>query len=133
MKRRAALILVLSAAWFSACDRPNTPVDAAWGKQPCSECGMTVSEPRHSAQLITAGGDRRFFDDIGCMVKHLESQAPDAKLVWVRDGDRWVPANEARFQAGAKTPMNYGFATSSSGTLDFSAVKKAVLEKKREH
>jgi copper chaperone NosL len=118
----ATLLLTVSVA---ACDDTTRPLEPVWNKQACAHCHMLLSEPRYAAQLVTDNGERLFFDDVGCLAAYL--LRAHSERAWVRDGARWVLAQDARFNAGATTPMGYGFAADSeSGSLDFAAVSRAV-------
>jgi hypothetical protein len=87
-------------------------------------------------------GARRpaLFDDPGCALLWLAAQ-PDAEAdraaVWVRspDGESWVDGRSARFADGARTPMDYGFATvagTQGGSLTLDQVALRIAERERE-
>ena len=120
-----------AVALLSACEDPSTPVEPVWNKQPCAHCAMVLSEPEHAAQLATKGGPRLFFDDVGCLVAHLEQDAAarTGARAWVRRGQGWQDAFAARYQDGARTPMDFGFAPSPTGPHDFAALRRAVAHK----
>ena len=119
-------LLVLLLLWLAACspgmDEPAEPV---WGKQACSHCAMLVTEQPPSAQLTLADGSRRFFDDVGCMVSFLAQEHAQVRHLWVRQGSQWVAAERARYQAGASTPMDFGFVAAEQG-VDWATVQAAV-------
>lgn len=125
MRRRA---LLLAAVSLVACEGKLAPVDPYWGKQACADCGMLVSEKRFAAQLVDAQGERLYFDDVGCLVHRLEVRPVDTAASWVRHSaaERWLPLAEARFEEGAKTPMDYGFAASEEGRLGIDDVRSKV-------
>lgn len=117
MTRRELLALALGAAvavGAGACQKLDEAVDPAWGKQPCAHCAMLVSDKRYAAQVV-ADGDRKYFDDIGCMVLWTKERKSAPERAWVRAADRWVDAKGARYVSGAKTPMDFGFEASASG------------------
>jgi copper chaperone NosL len=125
----AVALLALGACTESA-DAPNDPV---WGKEACSHCTMLVSSRRYAAQIVTADGSRRFFDDIGCMVSYVaERGAP--KHAWVRDadGDGWLDARAATYRAGAASPMDFGFEASRRADLSLDDVQRAVAKRNAE-
>jgi hypothetical protein len=115
MKRIAFVLL-------AACASGLEPADPVWGKEPCSHCMMLVSEREPAAQLISADGTRRFFDDVGCMVAFSEGGPPKAR--WVHLGDGWVPAETARY-APARTPMDFGFVAAVDG-ISFDELREKV-------
>jgi hypothetical protein len=130
-----AWLLISGAVLVSlvGCENDARPVEAVWGKQACSHCRMVLSEPRFAAQLVTSKGERLFFDDVGCMIEHEQQTRSTPAHVWVHgEQGTWVDAGRAKFVAGAKTPMDYGFAASASGTLDYASVRHAVVQRAKE-
>lgn len=110
---RRALLVALAVVASIACAKTDDPVDPVWGKEPCAHCAMVVGDRRSAAQ-IGGDGERRYFDDVGCMASWLEKHS--AAHAWVRDEDgRWIDARAARYAEGAKTPMDFGFVPSKSG------------------
>jgi copper chaperone NosL len=123
----SAALLALSGA---GCQKQNAPEDAVWGKQPCDHCKMVLSEPRHAAQVVTDRGERLFFDDLGCMLEHERAQGRAPAYAWVRsEQGAWIDARQARYGTGARTPMDYGYASSSVGTLSLADVKRQIAER----
>lgn len=128
MRRRA--FLQGAAMLLVSCAKTDEPVDPVWGKEPCAHCAMLVGDRRAAAQ-IGGGGERRFFDDVGCMVLWLERRAERPARVWVHEeGARWVDAASARYQGGARTPMDFGFVAAKAG-VGWEDVRAAVLAKER--
>jgi len=122
-----ALLLALGVACQTASDQPSDPV---WGKQACSSCAMLISDPHFAAQLVTPTGDHLYFDDVGCLASFLARQKVGAGQAWVRDaGGGWQEARRAHFSRGAKTPMDYGFELSSTGTVPWGTVETAVRQR----
>ncbi len=132
MNRRRALLaltaLVVGAG--AACTKDDQPEDPAWGKQPCAHCAMLVSDKRFASQLVE-GGERRYFDDVGCMVLWMEERKATGARAWVRQGDAWVSARSARFEPGARTPMDFGFEAKGDGPRGWDEVREQVLARKR--
>ena len=110
-----------------ACEDASRPVEPVWGKQACSHCSMLLSEPRFGAELTTAAGDRYFFDDPGCMAAFVQDRSPNVRAMWVHLGSTWIDAKTAHYERAA-SPMDYGFAPSSTGTATWADV---VLATKR--
>jgi copper chaperone NosL len=122
-----ARILLFFCALAAACNTASEPVDPVWDKQACQACRMIVDNPRFAAQLLEAGGERRFFDDIGCLAELLDQLAQAPRGIWVRDGGgRWVDAKSIRYADSAPSPMDYGFVPDERGKHDFEAVRRAT-------
>ena len=90
-----------------------------YGKDPCAQCTMIISDSRVAAAWREQGGIERHFDDIGCMVAHSRGHTPgSATLYWVRDfeHDAWLVAGTAAYAVASaiKTPMGYGVAAFES-------------------
>ena len=113
MKRLLMLCLLLAA-----CDPGAArPVDPAWSKQPCAHCMMLLSDKHTAAQLWLASGERRYFDDVGCLVSSLADEKLSPAAIWVRtpDGLGWAPAATAHFASGGRTPMDFGYVPADVG------------------
>mgnify|MGYP007112209452 CR=1 FL=1 len=121
-----ALALVACAQGAPKAEEPY------WGKQPCAHCSMLVSEPRPSAQALLENGQRRYFDDLGCLVAWEARESPKLKARWVRTprDDGWVAPEATHFSAGNATPMDFGFLSADEG-LGFDEVRAAVLARTR--
>lgn len=107
------------------------PEEPIWGKQQCAHCAMLVSEKPSAAQVITAEGKRRFFDDPGCLLAWEARTSPRLVSRWVRGpgGTGWVDPQVTRFSSGNPTPMDFGFLADPQGSFSFDDVRVAVQEK----
>ncbi len=140
MNRRAMLFGIAALA-IAACTTSDGPTDPVWGKEPCAHCRMLVSDARYAAQVV-AGGDRKYFDDVGCMVRWLEDRKAAGKSgadrngdrAWVRDAtaNRWLEAERARYVRGAKTPMDFGFEACAEGGIGWDEMRDEVVARKGE-
>jgi len=117
--------LLVLAALGVACEDASRPVDPVWGKQACSHCAMLLSEPRFGAELTTESGERYFFDDPGCMAAFVRDRSPRVRAMWVHLGSTWIDAKSAHYERAA-SPMDYGFAPSSTGNATWSDVVLAT-------
>lgn len=132
LSRRAAGALLGAALVFAACTRADAPVDPVWGKEPCAHCKMLVGDRRYAAQLVDDSGERKYFDDVGCLLLWMEAHKPPARS-WVHDAasSAWLDARTASYVPGARTPMDFGFEARASGGVAFDAAREAVLAKGR--
>ncbi len=148
MRRRAflgraagTLFVPLAAACAEADDR-SAPARVRHDRDTCERCRMLISDPRFAAQARVAGvRDAYKYDDIGCAVIHLKHLGKDTDVstrIWVADvasaADRvvWHDARSARYLPGRSSPMGYDHAAVAEarpGTVDFDALRAAVLEK----
>lgn len=125
MIRSATNILAATAALFIACENAEQPLAPAWGKERCGHCSMVVDDRRFAAQAINQKHDRLFFDDPGCLASYLANH-PQTRHAWLLSQGQWVEAARARFDSGAKSPMDYGFVVTPTGKLDWSAVQRSA-------
>lgn len=110
MRCRLGVLLVLSLAL--ACARGAAePAKLDTRNDACASCRMAVSDARFAAQLASPGEEPRFFDDVGCLVRHLanEPQLPRGAVAFVADHRtrEWVRASRAVFtrRESLETPM----------------------------
>lgn len=68
--RTIVLFLILAPALFS-CGQSEVAID--FGKAECAHCRMNVVDKQFGAALTTVKGRQYVFDDISCMVKHVEA------------------------------------------------------------
>ena len=132
LSRRRLIAASLSAILLVACARTDAPTEPVWGKEPCAHCKMLVSDRRYAAQIVDEAGERRFFDDVGCMVLWMDGREPPERA-WVRESTSgaWLDPRAAAYEPGARTPMDFGFEARSGGGLAFDAVRAAVLDENR--
>lgn len=114
----AVAALVVVAVVASASEPPDGPVDLAWDRAPCAECGMLVGEPAFAAQLHERDGTVRAFDDAGCLFRWREDHAESAHAVYFHHMHeaRWLGERDAAFVRVPRTPMGYGFGAVDRGT-----------------
>jgi hypothetical protein len=127
-----ALITLLAVTASVSCSKPDQPTDPVWSKEPCAHCAMVVGDRRYAAQAV-ADGDRRWFDDVGCMVLWEDARKTKPTHRWVRDAEAggWLDARVARYVAGAKTPMDFGFEGRKTGGVSFDEMRDLVLAKEK--
>jgi len=118
----------LALSLLFACQVATGPVDPVWGKQACEHCMMLLSDRRAAAQVQRDDGSHVHFDDIGCMMAWLAEHDRALRGRWVRDGDGWVAAAQARYGTGHTTPMDYGLLVDPQG-MSFEAARSWVHER----
>ncbi len=83
MKKLFAISIV-SLFLLSACSSDG-PEPFNLGKEPCSYCSMTISDPHFGAEIITAKGKVYKFDDMHCFSEFLKEkniQKADIKNIY---------------------------------------------------
>ena len=107
--RAAALGLIAAACSISSGPAfLNTRTDA------CATCRMIVSDVRFASQIVARYEEPRFFDDLGCLRKYLETaRLPQGAVVYVADHrtSEWVRADAAVFSRSSAVvaPMGSRF------------------------
>ena len=132
MKRRSFFCIAAMIVAVVACENVNEPDEPVWGKQPCAHCAMLISEKRHAAEIVY-DGERKYFDDIGCMIGWIHERKAEPQNAWVRDTmtDRWIVATSARYVSGAHTPMDSGFEATMNKGIAYEEMRAAVLAQKQ--
>jgi nitrous oxide reductase accessory protein NosL len=131
-------------AGLAACARApqSGPVEIAWDRDVCEYCRMVISDRAHAAQIRGGPGNKVYrFDDLGCALNWLQARGWDQQGVeiWVADSRHprqvhWLDARAAHYLPGQTTPMDYGLGAVSGaplGSLDFTAARRAMLERNR--
>lgn len=110
-------LLLFTLLIFFACSKESEikPAQINYGQDICAACSMIISEKEYSAQYVLSDGSIKKFDDIGCMIEHIEqmkSEADKVKAKYVRDysTNEWINTNDAYFLKSDKiiTPMGHG-------------------------
>jgi hypothetical protein len=80
---------------------------------------MLISTDANAAQVVQAGEDPRFYDDLGCLAKDRAAHAPAARR-YVRVGGGWLAAENAVYVSDrdARTPMGYNFVARPSAEAE---------------
>jgi hypothetical protein len=144
--RAGLLFLPLPGLLTAACAPrghwPEGMAEIKWDRDTCARCAMVISDRRFAAEL--RGGEKGTafkFDDIGCLVFWLRDKAAQhpwmnepATRLWVAEaagqGERWLDARGARYQAGRTSPMAYNFAAVADtppDSVDFATMRARVL------
>jgi hypothetical protein len=110
---------------------PNGPQALAWDRESCLECHMLISDKRFAAQLQTANGAIRNFDDPGCLMLYVTRTHPEVRAIYFRDSQsgNWLLATDAGFVPSASTPMGHGLAAvrkNSAGAIPYQQAMKEV-------
>lgn len=89
----------------------HSPVDIKLNHYQDTQCGMTITSTKHSAQAVSKDGRTWFFDDIGCMTLWYENvkNKNDIKFwVFSNDTNKYIDAKTAWYKRTDSTPMGYG-------------------------
>ena len=97
------------------------------------QCGMTITQIKHSAQAVSPDGKTWFFDDIGCLVlwyNNIKFQKDAILWVYSNDTNEYINARTAWFNRTDITPMGHGFGAfkeKKDGLITFDEVVLKVL------
>ena len=108
------------AAWLCAvvagCSgaTEDRPPSLRFGEEACDHCRMLINEDRFAAALVTADGETRKFDEIGCLLEYQAKAPTPVRRCWVRcySSSQWLDARQAFFVHSPQlhTPMGCGLA-----------------------
>ncbi len=109
---------------------PSEPLEVAWNKDSCAECGMNVSERPFAAQLQTAGGEILSFNDPGCLFQYLSKMEPKIHAIYFHHAreDRWLPQDQAAFIKLGPSPMGYNLAAVDADTPESISLDDATQQ-----
>jgi copper chaperone NosL len=71
MRIRPTFLFPLLVTTLVACGQAEPAIE--FGQAECAHCRMNVVDKQFGAALITQKGRQYVFDDISCMVKHVQS------------------------------------------------------------
>lgn len=69
-------LLFLIALTFIAVSCSETPEPINFGKDQCTFCKMSISDPKYGAELITDKGRVNKYDALECMINDLNTNNP---------------------------------------------------------
>ena len=91
---------------------PPGPAAVGLGEDACAGCRMTIVSRATAAQIVRAGDEAVFFDDLGCLRDYLRRQPlPGDAVVYVADHrtGEWLNARAAVFtKTTVVSPMASG-------------------------
>lgn len=124
--RLAIAVTLLSLATGCEGGSSAAPSDPQYGVDTCARCQSPIKDPRFAAQYQLPDATVKLFDDPGCLVLALASEATPAAQIYFHDhdGDRWLAASDASLAHTPRTqsPRGYGWAAYAS----FGAAQEAV-------
>jgi copper chaperone NosL len=110
--KKLVLAIALLAAIVALVVRGGTRIPdevqpIAWNAESCAHCRMLIGDPAFAAQVITADGTVRSFDDPGCAARFIREQRDHVHRAWFHagTGDTWIPLAEVGFAPVATSPM----------------------------
>ncbi|MDX9961949.1 MAG: hypothetical protein RBS32_10825 [Aliarcobacter sp.] len=111
----------------------HTPIDIKLNHFQDTQCGMTITQNKHSAQAISPEGKTWFFDDVGCLAlwyNNIKFQKEAILWVYTNDTNEYIDARTAWFNRTDTTPMGHGFGAfknKQDGFITFEEVTLKVL------
>ncbi|HEY7428660.1 MAG TPA: nitrous oxide reductase accessory protein NosL [Gemmataceae bacterium] len=108
----AAWLFALAAGCSGATE--DRPPSLRFGEEACDHCRMLINDDRFAAALVTADGETRKFDEVGCLLEYQAKDPAPARRSWVRcyRSSQWLDAQQAFFVHSPQlhTPMGCGLA-----------------------
>ncbi|MFV0481162.1 MAG: nitrous oxide reductase accessory protein NosL [Campylobacteraceae bacterium] len=128
---------------FIGCDSKvsSEPKKIKFGYDVCKRCKMLITNKNYAVQVInTKNGSHYNFDDVGCTILWFVEEKikwQDEAIIYVKDASssEWLKAEEAFWNMGALTPMNFGFSAyknkqDDTQNLTFKDVESLILKKR---
>ena len=108
----AACLCAVAAGCFGATE--DRPPSLRLGEEACDRCRMLINDDRFAAALAMADGEKRIFDEIGCLLEYQAANTAPVRRYWVRcyRSSQWLDAQQAFFVHSLQlhTPMGCGLA-----------------------
>jgi nitrous oxide reductase accessory protein NosL len=117
---RAYFVIMIALSMAGCAAQARGPEPVPLDRVECARCGMLISSEIGAAELVSAGGDTRFYDDVGCLIADWknrvgeelappETPAGAVGFVHLNDG-AWIDARAAFYaqSAAARTAMASG-------------------------
>lgn len=111
MTRPRAIGFGLALLAIAGCGTTG-PVDIDTAADACSRCRMSIDQVRHAGEIVTAGGEVRKYDSLGCLTADYrdDDRGPgrNARGIYVIDyrSGRWLDARSAHY-ALASLPTDH--------------------------
>jgi nitrous oxide reductase accessory protein NosL len=112
-----AIALMIASSTIGGCTlQARSPEPMPIDRVECAHCRMLISTDAGGGEIVSAGEETRFYDDIGCLA--AEWPRPDGHArAYVRvAGGGWSDAQAASYAQSdsARTPMASGFTAFST-------------------
>jgi copper chaperone NosL len=108
------MVLIFLVIPLAACSVPVTyPAQAIDSSTDvCAKCNMHISDDQFAVEYITDDGTCEKFDDLGCMIKYINSNNVKPAKIYVRDyiSKAWIDGTTASYvyNPSIHTPMSNG-------------------------
>lgn len=127
--------MILLITTLISCGQGEVKIDL--GNTECAHCRMTVVDGRSAAAVVTRKGRQYVFDDLACMVAHVESGAiaEDQVAHWYvcdhSEPGKLIDATTAYYAHGSKfrSPMRGDMAAFGSEQARAKATTEGEAEK----
>jgi copper chaperone NosL len=110
--RCAILLIAVSGLTLSCRAQARSPEPVPVDHVECARCRMLISNAAGAAELLAAGEDTRFYDDIGCLAQDWGAHHRSAAAFVQLPGGGWGEARHAFYgrPLAARTAMGSGLA-----------------------
>ncbi len=99
------------------------PVDIDTTTDVCARCRMSIDSLAHAAEIVTADGDVRKYDSLGCLLddyRELTRRGRRLAGAWVVDHDtkRWLTASSAQYALAGLPTDHMAFGAAAAGSRE---------------
>lgn len=107
---------IAATVWFVAAPtriarEPREPRPVRLGEDRCARCRTTILDESFAAERVLEGGEKRLYDDPGCLLAEMASDRSGALFFSDFETGEWVPSARARFVPARRyTPRGFGLA-----------------------
>jgi len=116
------LLIVCVLALVTACGNVG-PADIDTATDVCARCHMSIDTVAHAAEIVTAEGDIRKYDSLGCLLEDYRELTAAGRRVagaWVVDysSRKWVRAEAAAYALANLATDHMGFGAVATTTRE---------------
>jgi copper chaperone NosL len=133
-KKMATVVPMLITALFLIAGCNPSPEKIAFGKDNCSECKMTIMDPKFGAEIVTKKGKVYKFDDSHCLASFLERRGVEmgdihhTLFVDYNNNSEFVKVNTVEFVVSSQLKSPMGGNAAAFKNQDEANKKAAELE-----
>ncbi|MFP3356420.1 nitrous oxide reductase accessory protein NosL [Planococcus sp. SIMBA_143] len=107
------ILIAITVMVLSGCGETDfTPRAIEAETDICAVCNMSITHEEYAAQLIEQDGDHLVFDDLGCLIEHInEMDQAELGAAFIKDAqtNEWLNIERAAYVYAPEewTPMSY--------------------------
>jgi hypothetical protein len=120
--------IAMLALLAGACTDSLAPLPVPVDRAECARCRMLISGDATGGQIVSASGEPRFYDDIGCLAADAGRLGPNARAYVRTVTGSWTAAENAGYARTGKTATPMGSGIVAFETVDAARASVSVAQ-----